>query len=94
MNFSILSDSRLLKVGLFSVVLGVGAVTMTAANAFADSVSIDDSLTSFTVVSQGQLHAPNTGDGINERYVGGFDFNGHPDWVTFSDLIVLDEYHL
>ena len=93
MNFSIFSHSRLLKVGFLSVVLGVGAVTMTAANAFADSVSINDSITSFTVVSQAQFGLP-SGDGINERYVGGFDFTGSPDWATFSDPNFFDDYGL
>ena len=91
MDFSIFSHSRLLKVGFFSVVLGVGAVTMTAANAFATSVS--DSLTTFTVVSQAQFNLP-SGDGINERYVGGFDFTGNLDWATFSDPNFFDEYSL
>jgi len=94
MNLSIFSHSRLLKVGLFSLVLGVGAVTMTAANAFAlPVVTISDSITSFIVVSQAQFALP-SGDGKNERYVGEFDFNSNPDWALFSDPTFFDDLSL
>lgn len=85
MNFSIFSQSRLLQAGFFSLALGAGALAMPAANAFALSATVSDTLNSFTVVEQigGGFNVPN--DGINERYVGGFDFTGDPDYANFID---------
>jgi len=98
---STLQPSRCLQVGVCSLVLGIGSLLMGAGSAFATPVSItmSDSISDFIYVSQGG----SSQDGINERYVGEFDFSSNPDYAAFATLmnivdamltVTLDPEHL
>jgi len=83
---STLQTSRCLQVGVCSLVLGISSLLMGAGSAFATSHSItmSDSITDFIYVEQGGGgNGPQ--NGINERYVGGFDFSSNPDYAAFLE---------
>ncbi|RMH09541.1 MAG: hypothetical protein D6704_01080, partial [Nitrospirae bacterium] len=72
-----------LKIGLCSVILGLGSLMMTIGQASAVplTVMVSDSTTSFTVVEQS---GGTPGDGVDERSIGTFNFTGDPNYSTFS----------
>lgn len=84
MKFSIFSQSRLLQAGFYSLVLGVGALAMPTANAFALSATVSDTINSFINIEQGTIRSSMPNDGIDERYVGEFDLTTDPDYATFT----------
>jgi len=73
--------SRWLKVGLCSIALGVSSLFLAPGSAFATPVTMSDSISDFIYVEQGGGSSPN---GINERYVGEFDFSSNPDYAAFT----------
>jgi len=84
---STLQTSRCFQVGVCSLVLGISSLLMGAGSAFATSHSItmSDSITDFIYVEQGG-GGGGPQNGIDERYVGGFDFSSNPDYAAFSGM--------
>jgi len=82
---STLQTSRCLQVGVCSLVLGISSLLMGAGSAFATSVTVSDSITDFIYVEQGG-GGSGPQNGIDERYVGGFDFSSNPDYAAFSGM--------
>lgn len=82
---STFQPSKCLQVGVCSLVLGIGSLLMGAGSAFATPVPVtmSDSISDFIYVEQGGgNNAPQ--NGINERYVGEFDFSSNPDYAAFT----------
>lgn len=79
---STFQPSRCLQVGVCSLVLGIGSLLMGAGSAFATPVSVtmSDSISDFIYVSQGG----SIQNGIDERYMGEFDFSSNLDYVAFT----------
>ena len=80
---STFQPSKCLQVGVCSLVLGIGSLFMGAGSAFATPVPVtmSDSISDFVYVEQGGGSSPN---GIDERYVGEFDFSSNPDYAAFT----------
>ncbi|MDA0740069.1 MAG: PEP-CTERM sorting domain-containing protein [Nitrospirae bacterium] len=80
--------SRWLRAGLTSLILGVGALSLTASQAFALQVSVADTQNVFTVMEQsGPLN------GVDDKVYTEFDFSG-VDWNTVTLNSAMLELHL
>ena len=77
--------SRWLKVGLCSIALGVSSLFLATGSAFATPVlvTMSDSISDFIYVEQGGGRNA-LQNGIDERYVGEFDFSSNPDYAAFT----------
>jgi len=84
---STFQPSKCLQVGVCSLVLGIGSLLMGAGSAFATPVPVtmSDSISDFIYVEQGGGgNGPQ--NGINERYVGEFDFSSNTDYAAFLGM--------
>jgi len=80
--------NRWLHAGLTSLLLGVGALCLTASPAFATQVWVHDDTTTFNIMEQAGPY-----NGKNDKVYADFDFSG-PDWNTVTINGALLELHL
>lgn len=82
------TTSKFLRAGLTSLILGLGALSLTAGSAFALQVSASDTQTTFTIMEQSGPF-----NGVDDKVYTEFDFSG-VDWNTVTLNSAMLELHL